>query len=86
MIKANIHAVPEFFFKKGQVSRKVHNKMVKVLENGIPSKTKACKWTLEFKNGHMSIEDDPSSGCPRSATTQNVVATLHTFFHTKFFS
>jgi len=30
-------------------------------------------WAAEFKRGHTSLEDDPREGCPKSATTPEII-------------
>lgn len=51
--------------------------MVNVLGESAPSKTMVCKWAREFKHGRTSIEDDPRSGCPKSATTLEIIQKVH---------
>lgn len=41
--------------------------MVNVLKDVI------CKWTLEFKRGCTSFEDDPHSCYPKSATAPDIL-------------
>jgi hypothetical protein len=32
---------------------------------------------VEFKHGHTSLEDDPCEGCPKSATTPEIIEQVH---------
>ena len=35
------------------------------------------KWAAEFKHGHTNLEDDPRAGCPKSATTSEIIEQVH---------
>jgi transposase len=35
------------------------------------------KWAAEFKRGRTSLEDDPCEGCPKSATTPEIIEQVH---------
>ena len=35
------------------------------------------KWAAEFKRGRTSLEDDPHEGCPKSATTPEIIEQVH---------
>lgn len=77
MEKIKHRAVIEFFVKKGLKAMEIHTEMVNVLGESAPSKTMVCKWAREFKHGRTSIEDDPRSGCPKSATTPEIIQKTH---------
>ncbi|XP_014288449.1 protein GVQW3-like [Halyomorpha halys] len=42
-----------------------------------PSYSTAAKWTSEFDFGQESLDDDPRSGRPKSATTQEFIPKVH---------
>lgn len=44
--------------------------MVDTLGDEAPALSTVQKWETEFKRGRESFEDDPRSGCPTTATTQ----------------
>ena len=35
------------------------------------------KWAAEFKHGHTNLEDDPRAGCPKSATTSEIIEQVY---------
>ena len=70
-------AVIKFFVKKGLKPMEIHNEMVNVLGDDAPSKTTVCKWAAEFQRGRSSLEDDPRSGRPKSATTEETINAVH---------
>lgn len=55
----------------------IHSEMVNVLGESAPSKSMVCKWALEFQRGRTSIEDDPRSGRPKSASTPEIIEQIH---------
>ena len=64
----------------------ISNDLCKFVRRYCTFKKVVCKWTLEFKHGHTSTEDDPRSRRSKSVTTQNAQAACTNFFHTKFLS
>jgi transposase len=44
---------------------------------GCPSFSMIKKWAAKFNLGHTSIQDDPSEGRPKSATTPEIVEQVH---------
>ena len=42
-----------------------------------PSFSTIKKWAAEFKRGHTGLEDDPCKGCPKSATTPEIIEQVH---------
>ena len=51
--------------------------MVNVLGESAPSYATVKNWVAEFKRGRTSIEDEPRSGRPKTATTTEIVAKVH---------
>ena len=70
MEKTEYRAVIKFFVLEGL---SVHTKMVKVLKESAPSFPTVHRWVLEFKRGRTSVEDEPRSGRPKSATTPEII-------------
>ncbi|EFN84667.1 hypothetical protein EAI_06961, partial [Harpegnathos saltator] len=71
------HAVIVFLVKKDLKAIEIHSEMVNVLGESAPSKTMVCKWALKFQRGRTSIEDDPCSGPPKSASTPEFIEQIH---------
>lgn len=51
----------------------IYNETMNVLGLAAPSKTVVCTYTLKFKFGHTSSEDDPLSGHLKVATTPDII-------------
>lgn len=76
--KKNVYrAVIKFFVLEGLSATEIHTKMVKVLKESAPSFPTVHRWVLEFKRGRTSIEDDPRSGRPKTATTPEIIEQVH---------
>ena len=61
----------------GSGELKIHEDFMKTLENESPSYSTVKKWAAEFKLGRESIDDDPRSGHPKDATTDENVEIVH---------
>lgn len=77
MEKLKNRAVIEYLFKKGLSPQEIHNDMVNVLGESAPSYATVKNWVAEFKRGRTSIEDDPRSGRPKTATTSEIIEQIH---------
>ena len=51
--------------------------MVATLGDDAPALSTVKKWEAKFKRGRESLEDDPRSGRPASATTQENIDRVH---------
>ena len=51
--------------------------MKNTLGDSAPSLSTVKKWTAEFKRGRVSLEDDPRSGRPKTASTPEIIAKIH---------
>ena len=51
--------------------------MVSTLGDDAPALSTVKKWAAEFKRGRESLEDDPRSGRPSTATTQESIDHIH---------
>ena len=68
--------------KKGLAPKDIHADMVATLGADAPALSTVKKWASEFTKGRGSLEDDPRSGCPATATTQeNIVRVHHTVMY-----
>jgi hypothetical protein len=77
MDKIEYRAVTKFFVKEGLTPNEIHLKSIKVYEDSSPLFSTIKKWTAEFKCGRTSLEDDPCEGCPKSATTPEIIEQVH---------
>ncbi|CAH1242186.1 SETMAR [Branchiostoma lanceolatum] len=51
--------------------------MAKTLGEDFPSHSTVKKWVANFKRGKESVKDDPRSGRPKTATSENEVEAIH---------
>ena len=51
--------------------------MVSTLGDDTSALSTVKKWAAEVKKGRKSLEDDPRSGCPSTATTQESIDCIH---------
>ena len=73
MTKIEHRAVIKFLKKQGKTQKNIHEEMMAVYKGSTPSLSTIQKWSSEFKRGRESIEDDPRSGGPVFATTDENV-------------
>ena len=74
MEKTEYRAVIKFFVLEGLSATEIHTKMVKVLKKAASSFPTVHRWVSEFRRGRKSVEDDPRSGRPKSASTPAFIA------------
>ena len=77
MDKIEYRVVIKFFVKEGLTPNEIHSKFIKVYGDSSPSLSTIKKWAAEFKSGCTSLEDDPREGCPKSATTPEIIEQVH---------
>jgi len=77
MEKTEYRAVIKFFVLEGLSATEIHTKMVSVLKESAPSFPTVHRWVLEFKRGRTSVEDEPRSGRPKTATTPEIIEQVH---------
>ena len=77
MEKLEIRGVIKYLHKKGLSGQEIHNDMVNVLGESAPSYATVKNWIAEFKRGRTSIQDEPRSGRPKTATTPEIIAKVH---------
>uniref|UniRef100_A0A8D2LVX9 Mos1 transposase HTH domain-containing protein n=1 Tax=Varanus komodoensis TaxID=61221 RepID=A0A8D2LVX9_VARKO len=71
--KIEHHTVIKFLTKQGKSQKIIHEEMMAVYQDSAPSLSTVQKWSSELKRGRESIEDDPRSGGPVTATTKENV-------------
>jgi histone-lysine N-methyltransferase SETMAR len=77
MDKTDNSAVIKFFVKEGLKPNEIHSKFINVYGDSSPLFSIFKKWAAEFKRGRTSLEDDPCEGCPKSATSSEIIEQVH---------
>lgn len=77
MEKLEIRAVIKYLCKKGLKGDEIHADMVNVLGDDAPSRATVFNWLAEFKRGRSTIYDEPRSGRPKTATTEEIIECVH---------
>jgi transposase len=73
MDKNQYCAIKKFFVKEGLTPNEIHSEFIKVYGDSSTSFSRIKKWAAEFKRGLVSLEDNPREGCPKSATTPEII-------------
>ena len=71
------HGMIRYLQEKGLTTKEIHADMVSTLGDDAPALSTVKKWAAEFKRGRESLEDDPRSGRPSTATTQENIDRIH---------
>ncbi|XP_067118130.1 protein GVQW3-like [Centruroides vittatus] len=79
MEKTETRAVIKYLTKKGLTPSQIKADMDEVLGVFAPSYTIVEKWTALFKSGRESVEDDPRSGRPSTAVTEENIDKVYNF-------
>ena len=58
-------------------ANEIHADFQNTLGDSAPSYSTVAKWTVEFKRGRESVDDDPRSGRPRCVTTPEIIEKVH---------
>ena len=69
--------VIRYLQKKGLTTKEIHANMVSTLGDYAPALSTVKKWAVEFMRGRESLEDDPRSERPSTATTQEHIDRIH---------
>jgi transposase len=77
MDKIVYHAIIKSFVKEGLMPNEIHSKFIKVYGDSSPSFSTIKKWAAKFKRGCTSLKDDLCEGCPKSATTPEIIEQVH---------
>ena len=63
--------------KKGLAPKQIHADVVDTLGDDAPALSIVKKWAAEFKRDTKSFEDNPRSGRPYTAATQENIDYIH---------
>jgi len=63
-------AVVEFLVKEEIPAAEVHQRLQRVYGSVCMGESSVHRWVKHFKDGNMSIQDQPRSGRPRTASTE----------------
>ena len=69
--------VIRYLQKKGLTTKEIHIDVVSTLGDNAPALSTVKKWAAKFKRRWKSLEDDPRSGRPSTATTQENIDRIH---------
>lgn len=75
-LKHEQRAVIKFLTKEGCKATEIHNRMCNVMGKDAPNFSTVCRWSLQFKRGRESLDDDPRSGRPSEVTRPEVIAAI----------
>jgi transposase len=64
------HAVIEFFVKEEIPTAHIHHRLQRVYGDVCMGVSSVRQWVKHFKDGNTSIQDQPCSGHPRTASTE----------------
>src|SRR4051812_43853416 len=68
--KIRYRAVIEFLTLENIQPQQIHNRMIVVYGEDVPSYATVKRWTAEFRRGRKSLEDEPRSGRPSEAVCE----------------
>lgn len=77
MDKIEYRAVIKFSLKEGLTVSEIQTKFRNVYGDSSPSFSTIKKWAAEFKRDRSSLEDDPRTGRPKTATTSEMIEKVH---------
>eukprot|EP00106_Octopus_bimaculoides_P023180 XP_014790622.1 PREDICTED: uncharacterized protein LOC106883977 [Octopus bimaculoides] len=67
----------KFLLLQGNGTAEIHGEMKKVLKDGCLSYSIVKIWVSRFQTGHFKVKDEPQSGRPTSATTEDKADAVH---------
>ena len=76
MEKSEYRAVIKFLTLEGQSPKNIHERMERVYGDMCPPYTTVKNWAQDIRLGRRSIQDEPRSGRPSTATTEENIETV----------
>lgn len=74
--KIEYRAVIKFFSKSGKSAKEIYDVMQPVFGDSCPTYNTIATWRRPFRSGRESLEDDPRSGRPETALSEEVVSAV----------
>ena len=71
--KENLRAYVFIEFKHGQAATEIYQQLCEARIDPTPSRTTVFEWFRRFKEGRVSLSDDPRCGRPISVTTEAMI-------------
>ena len=75
-LKHEQRAVIKFLTKEGCKAKEIHDRMCKVMGKDASDYSTVCRWSLAFKRGRESIDDDPRPGRPSDVIVPDTIAAI----------
>ena len=63
-------AIVEFLVKEEIPTADIHHRLQRVYGNAYMGASSVTRWVKHFKDGNTSNQDQPRSGCPRTASAE----------------
>ena len=73
-------AVTKFLTKEGAKAKEIHRRMADVYGDSSPKYSTVAKWSVEYKCGRDSLEDDPRPGRPADVISQEMIDRVERLF------
>ena len=75
-------AVIKFLTKEGAKAKEIKRYMADVYGDSSPKYSTVAKWSVEFKLGRDSLEDDPRPGRPADVISQEMIDRVGIYWKT----
>ncbi|XP_023725115.1 uncharacterized protein LOC111874122 [Cryptotermes secundus] len=72
--KVEACTVMQFLHLQGKSAKEIHDQMIAMYQEGVPSYDTVIRWKRHFHCGQTNLEDEPQSGRPSLAEELGIVA------------